>query len=354
MNNSSGLSSKISVIVCCYGGEDTIEKTLESLLAQDINEKDYEVIIIDDGSKDKSAKIIKDFIKHRINSKDSSFNYFRKKNEGLSVARNHGIIKSKADLVAFIDEDAIARKDFLRNIIKYFNKNGSVNCLGGKIEIYDNQNEFANLFHDSFFAVYMSDPKSIIGTNMSFRKSFLTRVGGFQPEFTYRGDESVLFEKSKDTLVIGKSNDVVVKHFQPNNQNKWIKTRFENGYFQAAIDLFLKKEKKYIYKEILKKVILISSPFIIIFSLIIFLYSILFFTISLLIFLVIFFNKFIFNKSIYMNVSFFINIRNGNFKFSEIIQIIYLTIYGTYKQDLGYVKGFFKFNNTEWNRSNQL
>ena len=66
----------------------------------------------------------------------------------------------------------------------------------------------------------MSDPNSIIGTNMSFRKSFLKQTGGFQPEFTYRGDESVLFEKSKNILVKGRSNDVVVKHFQPDNQNK--------------------------------------------------------------------------------------------------------------------------------------
>lgn len=354
MNNLSFVDPKISVIVCCYGGEDTIENTLESLLIQDIDKKDYEVVIVDDGSKDKSSKIINDFIKQRVHADDSRFHYFRKKNEGLSIARNFGILKSKSDLVAFIDEDAIARKDFLKNIIRYFNEKDSVNCLGGKIEIYDNQNEFANLFHDSFFAVYMSDPKSIIGTNMSFRKSFLIEVGGFQPEFTYRGDESVIFEKSKDILVKGKSNDVVVKHFQPDNQNKWIKTRFENGYFRAAIDLFLRKKKKYIYKEILKKAILISSPLLIISSLIIFLYSILFFTISLSIFLVIFLNKFIFNKSVYMNVRFFVKIRNGKFKFSEIIQIIYLTIYGTYKQDLGYIKGFFKFNNTEWNRSKQL
>ena len=121
----------------------------------------------------------------------------------------------------------------------------------------------------------------------------------------------------------------------------------------GCIDLFSRKEKKYIYKEILKKVILISSPLLMIFSLITFIYSILFFTISLLIFLVIFFNKKIFNKSIYMNVRFFINIRNGKFKFSEIIQIIFLTI-RTYKYDLGYIKGFFKFNNIEWNRSKQL
>ena len=54
---------KISIIVCCYGGELTIENTLQSLLCQNIPNEDYEVVIVDDGSKDRSAKIIKDFIK---------------------------------------------------------------------------------------------------------------------------------------------------------------------------------------------------------------------------------------------------------------------------------------------------
>jgi len=345
---------KISIIVCCYGGELTIENTLQSLLCQNILNEDYEVVIVDDGSKDKTSKIINNFIKKNTNSKQASFNYFRKRNEGLSIARNFGISKSRADLVSFIDEDAIAREDFLKNVIKYFNENESVNCLGGEIEIYDNQNEFANLFHDSFFAVYMSDPKSIIGTNMSFRKSFLKQAGGFQPEFTYRGDESVLFEKSKDILVKGRSNDVVIKHFQPDNQNKWIKTRSENGYFKAAIDLFMRKEKKYIYKEILKKTVLISTPLLIIFSLLFFIYSSFFPIITLLIVLIIFLQKFIFNKLIYKNLLFFINNRNGKFNLFEIIQITYLTVYGSFKEDLGYIKGYLNLYNNIWIRSKQL
>ena len=345
---------KISIIVCCYGGELTIENTLQSLLRQNILNEDYEVVIVDDGSKDKTSEIINNFIKKNTNSKEASFNYFRKRNEGLSIARNFGISKSRADIVSFIDEDAIAREDLLKNVIKYFNENESVNCLGGEIEIYDNQNEFANLFHDSFFAVYMSDPKSIIGTNMSFRKSFLKQAGGFQPEFTYRGDESVLFEKSKDILVKGRSSDVVIKHFQPDNQNKWIKTRFENGYFKAAIDLFMRKEKKYIYKEILKKTVLISTPLLIIFSLVLFIYSSFLPIITLLIVLIIFLQKFIFNKLIYKNLLFFINNRNGKFNLFEIIQITYLTVYATFKEDLGYIKGYLNFYNNIWIRSKQL
>ena len=113
----------------------------------------------------------------------------------IDIARNYGIFKSKSDLVAFIDEDAIARKDFLRNIIEYFNDYSSVNCLGGKIEIYDNQNEF-HLFHDSFFAVYMSDPKSLLEL-ICLLEIIFNKSRCFQPEFTYRGDESVLFENQK-------------------------------------------------------------------------------------------------------------------------------------------------------------
>ena len=50
---------KISVVVCCYGGENTIEECLNSLLNQKINRKLFEVIIVDDGSKDGSTQILK-------------------------------------------------------------------------------------------------------------------------------------------------------------------------------------------------------------------------------------------------------------------------------------------------------
>ena len=116
----------LSVIVCCYKGEETIEKCLDSLCNQSYNKKNYEVVIIDDDSIDNSAERIKTFIGGRENG-FPKIKYFKKLNEGLSVARNFGIENSSSELISFIDEDAKADKNFVKNVIKSFKTNHEIN-----------------------------------------------------------------------------------------------------------------------------------------------------------------------------------------------------------------------------------
>lgn len=89
---------KISVIVPVYNVEDYIERCLTTLKNQTM--KDLEFIIVDDGSTDGSAKIIKKFVKE-----DERFSYHKKKNGGLSDARNYGMKYAKGEYFAFLDSD---------------------------------------------------------------------------------------------------------------------------------------------------------------------------------------------------------------------------------------------------------
>lgn len=89
---------KISVIVPVYNVEDYIERCLTTLKNQTM--KDLEFIIVDDGSTDGSAKIIKKFVKE-----DERFSYHKKKNGGLSDARNYGMKYAKGEYLAFLDSD---------------------------------------------------------------------------------------------------------------------------------------------------------------------------------------------------------------------------------------------------------
>ena len=75
---------KISVIVPVYNSKKYIKKCIESILAQTYS--NFEIIVIDDGSKDKSGEIVK-----KMASMDCRIKYFYKKNEGVSNARNFGL-----------------------------------------------------------------------------------------------------------------------------------------------------------------------------------------------------------------------------------------------------------------------
>lgn len=90
----------LSVIIPAYNVENYIENCLESLLSQDIDKEDYEIIIIDDGSIDNTTKICLDY-----NIKYSNIKYFRTENKGQAHARNYGIEKAHGDFIEFVDSD---------------------------------------------------------------------------------------------------------------------------------------------------------------------------------------------------------------------------------------------------------
>lgn len=103
--------SKVSIIVPVYNVEKYILKCLESIKNQSM--KDFECLIIDDGSKDNSIKIAEDFIKG-----DERFKIYHKENGGLSDARNYGIDKASGEYLAFIDSDDYIEESFIEDTYK--------------------------------------------------------------------------------------------------------------------------------------------------------------------------------------------------------------------------------------------
>ena len=90
---------KVSVIVPVYNVEDYIEKCLESLVNQTL--QDIEIIIVNDGSTDNSEKIIEKY----LNQYDNKIKYLKKLNGGLSDARNYGMKYATGEYIAFLDSD---------------------------------------------------------------------------------------------------------------------------------------------------------------------------------------------------------------------------------------------------------
>ena len=99
----------ISIIVPVYNSEKYLEKCISSILNQTY--KNIEIIIVDDGSKDKSVEICDNFSKNNKNIK-----VFHKKNEGVSIARNYGISKAKGDYILFIDSDDTIAKEMIYSL----------------------------------------------------------------------------------------------------------------------------------------------------------------------------------------------------------------------------------------------
>jgi glycosyltransferase involved in cell wall biosynthesis len=118
------LIPKLSIIVPVYNVEQYLHKCIESILAQTFS--DYELILVNDGSKDKSGEICDEYLK-----KDSRVKVIHKKNNGLASARNTGIIQARGTYVGFIDSDDWIEDDMYKNLYESCEKtNADISIIG--------------------------------------------------------------------------------------------------------------------------------------------------------------------------------------------------------------------------------
>ena len=104
----------LSVIVPAYNCEDTIENTIKSILAQNI--QDMEILVINDGSKDKTSSIV-----CNLSKRDSRIKLFNNANHGVSYSRNFGIEVASGKYLTFVDSDDFLEKDVFSKAIDIFN-----------------------------------------------------------------------------------------------------------------------------------------------------------------------------------------------------------------------------------------
>lgn len=114
---------QISIIIPCYNAEGTIDRCLESIIAQTYS--NFEVIIIDDGSTDNSFSVI-----HKYVLEDSRIHLIKQNNKGPSSARNLGIKHSKGTYIVFIDIDDYIDTNHLNDYFRYGIKADCLNVQG--------------------------------------------------------------------------------------------------------------------------------------------------------------------------------------------------------------------------------
>lgn len=129
---------KYSIIIPVYNVEKYIEKCIDSVMNQTF--KDYEVIVVNDGTKDKSIELIK----------DKNLKIINQKNKGLSAARNTGVKHAKGDYIIFLDSDDYIEKNLLMEINKSLANNPDV--VRFQIEEVDEKNNIIKKYDEMPFS----------------------------------------------------------------------------------------------------------------------------------------------------------------------------------------------------------
>ncbi len=242
---------KLSIIVCTYNRDQYIGKTLDHLLRQDLPQLEYEVIIVDNNSTDRTAQICQDFISDHP---DAPFHYVVETNQGHSYSRNRGIEESQAELVSFIDDDAFVHKPFGRNIIHFFKENEEILVVGGKIiPVYEEKEPkwMSHFLLPLVSALDMgSSPRLFtgrkfpVGANMIFRRTVFDQYGTFNVALGRKGtglmggdEKELIYRLKNDNAPIYYAPDVVVDHIIP-------KRRLTKNYIQGLAQGVGQSEKE--------------------------------------------------------------------------------------------------------------
>lgn len=123
---------KVSINLCVYNGENYLREALESIVAQTY--KDWELVIINDGSTDSTESIIKEYI-----NKGYPIIYHYQKNHGLGYSRNEAFKRSQGEFIAFIDHDDLWLPEKLSKQVLTFENNPEVGFLYSNFFMMDQE-----------------------------------------------------------------------------------------------------------------------------------------------------------------------------------------------------------------------
>lgn len=216
----------ISVVVASFNGERTLPACLESL--ERLNYPSYEIILVDDGSTDKTAEIAATFQHVRYVAHAS--------NLGLSSARNTGIQTAKGEIVAFTDADCRADEDWLYYLASDLLNSDFVGVGGHNLlPPEDSCLAAAVMVSPGGPAhVMLTDriAEHIPGCNMAFYRWALEEIGGFDPLFKKAGDDvDVCWRLQQAGHQLGFSSSGFVWHYRRSTVREYI--RQQHGYGEA-------------------------------------------------------------------------------------------------------------------------
>ncbi|MEI8388568.1 MAG: glycosyltransferase [bacterium] len=131
---------KVSIITASYNYENFISEAIESVLSQTF--KDWELIIVDDGSNDDSIEVIGQYVQKHPNI--SLFTHFNNENKGLNETIKLGLEKSSGEYIAFLESDDFWENNYLKTKIDIFAQNPEAKLVFNNINIFGCENETVN------------------------------------------------------------------------------------------------------------------------------------------------------------------------------------------------------------------
>jgi GT2 family glycosyltransferase len=217
----------VSVIVCSYNGNRTLPQTLDGLTRLDY--PDFEVIVVDDGSKQPLAPLVEPY----------GFRSIRTKNQGLSQARNVGLSAAVGEIVVYLDDDAWPDPHWLQYLASMFMGTDHV-AVGGP-NVAPKGSDMADCVANAPggpIHVLISDrvAEHLPGCNLAIRREVLKNLGGFDPQFHVAGDDVDICWRLRQHGSIGFHAGAMVWHRRRDSIGGYWKQQCGYGAAEAMLE----------------------------------------------------------------------------------------------------------------------
>lgn len=246
---------KVSIIVPVYNVQNNVKQTVEAIQEQTL--KEIEIILVDDGSTDKSGKICDE-----LQKADNRIKVIHQKNQGVSVARNVGMDLAQGEYIGFADADDLMKKDMYETLYQNAIKNNAdlsmispiIRTLKGKEEYFNNTKKqylwnrkqaLENLFKGNMFdiAVYTKMLRKDLADKIRFKEGKAIHEDKYFTYQSIKNAKTIFFDDTCKYIYIKRENSA--------SMSKFSKKKFDAVYFANQIleDVNLSTKDSELIKE---------------------------------------------------------------------------------------------------------
>ena len=227
----------VTIAVPAFNEEHTIAKTIKSLLRLDYKKKKIRIIVVDDGSLDKTYSVAKKF-------ECENLKVYRKKNGGKGTALNFALEKTNTELFGALDADSFVRSDALKKMIGYF-ENPKVMAVTPSLKVYKPKNILQKIqYIEYLMGIFLRKIFAFLGSIhvtpgpfTIYRVSFFRKYGGYD-SFNPTEDIEIALRIQEKKGIIENSVDATVHTVTPASFNELLKqrVRWYSGFTQNVMD----------------------------------------------------------------------------------------------------------------------
>lgn len=197
---------EVSVIMSVYNGEKYLEEAIDSILNQTFN--DFELVIVDDGSFDQTAAIIKNY-------KDPRIKYFYQKNRGASHGRNRCIKESKGEYIACMDSDDISVPERIEKQVYFLEKHPDIGIVGSwatKIT-EDGESMLTMEMPQDDFSIrkLLKTDSPFFHSSVMFRRCLFNSCCNYPVDFS-QGEDWILWHQFSRKTIMANIEEALIKH----------------------------------------------------------------------------------------------------------------------------------------------